>query len=331
MALSVKRMNSKQVDTTFYRYHPRFGFWGIHNIEMDVSFRLRPDVYIRCRHNSEGNRDKPLSPGRMKNPILCLGGSHTWGVGVEQENRYTDVLEQMTGRPVLNLGHCSLGLDQICIVILETAEHYRPSAIIVEQYAWAIHRVLSPYVIGYTRPYFYIDAGGNVKLKKMPSLTRFKTCRKLIGAFYGYRNELREFKAGINLKEDYDPWTDPIFLLWKVSYYDHMYRLVDKILQVMQDFCTQKGIHLLFGLEPIMQQFHRKSPSALIDYDLPQKRLLSVLEKNRVPAVNMLAAMQREHSADDPVIFQDGHMNSKGHLVFAAEVKKAMESRGWIH
>ena len=217
----VKQMHSRHVDTTFYRYDPRFGFWGIPDIEMDVSFRLRPDVYIRCRHNEEGNRDKPCTAARMKSPIICLGGSHTWGVGIEQEDRYTDYLEQMTGRPVLNLGHCSLGLDQICLVILETAERYKPSAVVVEQYPWAIHRVLNTYVNGYTRPYFQLDARGDLKLRKMPALARYKACRRLIGAYYSYLKELREFQAGINLKEGYDPWADPIFLAWKTPYYDY--------------------------------------------------------------------------------------------------------------
>jgi hypothetical protein len=327
---TIKKLNSRHVDTTFYRYDPTFGFWGIPDIERDISFRLRPEVYIRCRHNSEGNRDKPVSPERLKNPIICLGGSHTWGVGIEQEHRYTDVLEATTGRPVLNLGHCSLGLDQICLVILETAERYGPSTIIVEQYPWAIHRVLSPYVIGYTRPYFYLDAGGNLKFRKMPTLARFKGCRRLIGAFYNYRKEFREFLAGINLKEGYDPWTDPIFLFWKIPYFDYMYSLVKKIVGVMQDFCRQKKIHLLFGVEAIMQNFGPGSPSSLIDYDLPRKRLLSVLEKNRVPVVDMLSAMMREHREEDPVIFNDGHMNAKGHRIFAGEIKREMETRGWL-
>jgi hypothetical protein len=327
----VKKMHSRHVDTTFYRYDPKFGFWGIPDMERDVSFRLRPDVYIRCRHNEEGNRDRPCAPSRLKSPIVCLGGSHTWGVGIEQEDRYTDYLEQMTGRPVLNLGHCSLGLDQICLVILDTAERYKPSAIIVEQYPWAIHRVLYAYVNGYTRPYFILDDGGNLKLQKTPVLARYKVCRRLIGSYYSYRKELWEFQAGINLKDGYDPWTDPIFLFWKIPYYDYMYRLVEKITGVMQDFCRQRGIPLLFGLGAIMQQFGRESASALIDYDLPRKRLQSVLENNRVACVDMTEAMMREHRDEDPVIFKDGHMNAKGHRIFAEQIRIGMEKRGWLN
>ena len=164
----------------------------------------------------------------------------------------------------------------------------------------------------------------------MPPLSRFKVCRQIIGSLYTYRKEFQEFKAGINLKESYDPWTDPIFLYWKLPYYEYMYNLVDKILAVIQDFCRQKGTQLIFGLEPIMQQFGRKSPSALIDYDLPRKRLMKILEKNRIAAIDMSAAMMAEHRVDDPVVFNDGHMNEKGHRIFAQELARSMEEKQWL-
>lgn len=328
---SVNKTNFRNVDATFYQYDPTFGFWGIPNVEMDFSFKLRPNVYIHCRHNAKGNRDKTFEAEKIKNPILCLGGSHSWGVGVEQELRYSDVLEKMTGTPVLNLGHCSLGLDQICLVILKKADYYKPSIIIVEQYPWAIHRILSPYVIGYTRPYFYLDSRGNLKLQKVPTLSRFKVCRRIVGSFYTYQKEFKEFQAGIDLKEDYDPWTDPIFLYWKVPYYDYMYNLTDKILSVMQDFCRRKGIRLLFGLGAIMQQFGQKRPSALVDYDLPRKRLIASIEKNGITFVDTTAPMLAAHTAKDPVIFPDGHMNEKGHRIFACEVAKILEKRKWMN
>ncbi|MCG6535782.1 MAG: hypothetical protein L7F78_14050 [Syntrophales bacterium LBB04] len=324
-----KKLTLGAGDAVFYQYDPIFGFWGIPNMERDVRFKGLQDDFIHVRHNNEGNRDKDVT-GINDGSILCLGGSHTWGAGVDQDKRYTEYLEEMTGKRVLNLGHCSLGLDQIFLVMLRKSDYYHPSFIIIEQYPWAIHRILNTYVNGYTRPYFFLDANGNLKLQKMPAFSRFKICRQIIGSFYNYRKEFREFKAGINLKDVYDPWTDPIFLFWKIPYYDYMYNLVDRILGGMQDFCRQKGIQLLFGLEPIMQQFGRKSPSSLIDYDLPRNRLMKILEKNRIATIDMAPAMMSEHSIEDPVVFQDGHMNAKGHRIFAQEIFRSMKERQWL-
>lgn len=325
----IKKITLRQGDVAFYQYDPVIGFWGRPNIERDVYFKNKNHNFVRIRHNPEGNRDKPVT-NKKKGAILCFGGSHTWGAGIDQENRYTEYLEKMTKIPVFNLGHCSLGLDQICLAIINKAERYQPSIIIIEQYPWAIHRVLSTYVNGYCKPYFYMDKLGYLKLQKMPVLSRYKVFRRIIGEYYLYRKEFNEFKAGINLKDGYDPRTDPIFLLWKMPYYDYMYNLVDRILGVVQDFCMQKGIRLLFGLEAIMQQFGCKSPSALIDYELPKKRFMAILEKNRIPAIDISFAMLAEHRVDDPVIFDDGHMNEKGHRIFAQEIVKSMEERQWL-
>lgn len=325
-----KTLTLRTGDAAFYQYDPLLGFWGIPHMERDVCFSGVTDVVTHVRHNNEGNRDKDFTKGKQDGAILCLGGSHTWGVGVDQENRYTEHLEKMIQQPVLNLGHCSLGLDQVCLVILNKAEIYRPSVIIIEQYPWAIHRVLNTFVNGFTRPYFYLNENGDLKLQKMSKLTVFPVCRKMMGAFYTYRKELKEFKAGIDLKDSYDPWTDPIFLYWKANYYDYMYEIVDKIVAVIQDFCRQKGIKLLFGLEPIMQQYGERSRSSLVDYNLPQTRLKAILEKNRIATVDMMEPMVAEHTTETPVIFNDGHMNEKGHGIFAQELSKYMDAMKWF-
>ena len=63
---------------------------------------------------------------------------------------------------VINMGHCSLGLDQITIAIMEKTKKYNPKIIIVEQYTWALHRVITRAVSGYIRPNFYFDVEGNL-------------------------------------------------------------------------------------------------------------------------------------------------------------------------
>jgi hypothetical protein len=330
MSNKIKQIALGTVDTTFYQFDPQLGFWGIPNIERDVTFPQCRDALIRVRHNGEGNRDKTFVAAAPGEGILCTGGSHTWGGGVVQERRFSDVLENRTGIPVYNIGHVSMGLDQICLAIMTKSDFYTPAVIIVEQYPWAIHRILNNYVVGFVRPHFYFDASGRMNLRKVPKLARRKVVRLIMGAFYAYRKELLEYQAGINLKEGYNPRTDPIFLHWKTAYYDFMYRLVDGILAVMRDFCLQRQIHLLFALGAIAQQFGDRSPSALIDYDLPRKKLSLLLEKNRIPYVDMTDPMIYEHTPEDPVIFPDGHINIKGNEIFARTLHDKLGELGWL-
>ena len=328
------RSRSKKIvittqDKTFYRFDRITGFWGKPNIEREVFFKNHK-VTIRVRHNSEGNRDMPFSPDLHNHTILCFGGSHTWGGAVDQEERYTDRLTAKTNRRFVNMGHCSLGLDQICLAILTRARFYSPSVIIIEQYPWAIHRILNTYVNGHLKPFFYLDSKGELKLQKLSRLARSKFYRKVIGTFHSYKKELQEFRGGIDLKNDYDPRTDPIFLYWKGHYYDYMYSLAGRLMNVIQGHCAQQNYKLLFFLGASHQKFGPESGSSLIDYDLPAKRLKRLLEERGIAYVDMAKHLIEEHSPEDPTIHYDGHINAKGHGIVARVLERELEKREWI-
>ena len=315
-------------DTTFYQFDPLLGFWGVPNIEREIE---NLGTTITIRHNDYGNRDYPFDPSKKEKTILCLGGSHSWGAGIELNQLYTSRLAEQTGKRGLHLGQCSLGMDQICVLILEKAKFYNPTTIIIEQYPWALHRILSTYVNGYVKPYFYLDADKKLQLTKVPKLMRFPFFRRILGSFHSYRKELQEFKGGIDLKSDYNPANDPVYLYWKLQYYEYMYLLADKILNVLRDFCRQNNIKLLFALGTVLQQFGPQSKSKLVDYELPKKKLIMLLDKHQIPYVDTSTDMLGEHSTQDPVIFSDGHINAKGHSVFAKVLQKDLQARGWIN
>lgn len=317
-------------DTTFYQFDNQLGFWGVPDLESVVCFQQCPELPVRVKHNSDGNRDNNVSLSPGEKTIICFGGSHTWGGGVEQDLRYTNVLAEATGEKVVNMGHCSLGLDQVCLSILQKSQKYNPKIIIIEQYPWAVHRILNNYVNGYVRPHFYLDSNGDLKLNKISSLAGIGFFRRIIGSYYSFRKEFNEYKSGIDLKNNYDPQTDPIFLLWKTRHYDYMYNLLDKILAVIKDHCRKNNIKLLFGLGAIHQQFGPASKSSLVDYELPRDRFIKLLENNKIAYVDMTETMLKEHSEDSPVIFNDGHINAKGHKVFSEVLYKELLKLNWL-
>ncbi len=323
-----KHSMADNADASFYQFDADMGFWGIPNMERDVSFQQRRGEFVLVSHNEEGNRDDSFVAGRDRADVLCFGGSHTWGGGVRAEDRYSNQLQRLLGRRVANLGHCSLGLDQVCLALLQRSERYAPKTVIIEQYPWALHRVLNTHVNGYVKPQFWVDGAGKLQLRKVPQAARYPLTRKLIGSLHGYRKEIQEHMAGINLKSAYDPKADPIFLMWKASYYQHMYALVDKLLVVMRDYCRERNITLIVSVGAIVQQFGPPSASALIDFDLPRQRFVALLEKNGISYVDMVPHMLAAHTEADPVIFSDGHINEKGNLVFAETFYREMQARG---
>lgn len=317
-------------DTTFYQFDPQIGFWGVPLIESHVTYDMQPDSPVFASHNSAGNRDVEIELGLKEKTIICLGGSHTWGAGVDQELRYTEILAKKTCRKVINMGHCSLGLDQVCLAMLQKSAQYKPEIIVVEQYPWAVHRILNNYVNGYVKPYFYLNSSADLALQKVPLLAKYKFFRQMIGSYYSFRKEFREYQLGLNIKQNYNPIFDPIFLYWKARQYDSMYALLDKILVVMRDYCKQLDIKLMFALGAIQQQFGTKSCTQLVDYDLPRKRLIELLIKNKMTYVDMTDAMISAHTQLDPVIFPDGHINNRGHSIFSQVLYESLLSKGWI-
>lgn len=318
-------------DTTFYQFDAQMGFWGIPNMEKVVSFQQRPEVPVFVKHNSDGNRDEEIILSANEKSIVCFGGSHTWGGAVDQEARYTNRLSEILNRKVVNMGHCSLGLDQVCLSVLQKSSKYNPEIIVIEQYPWAVHRVLNNYVNGYVRPHFVVDNKGKLQLQKVSSFAKIPLFRNIIGNFFAFRKEFTEFKAGINLKNTAGgTFVDPIFVSWKTRHYDYMYDIIDKILVVIRDYCFQHKIKLLFGLGAIQQQFGPESKSELIDYTLPRKRLIELLEKNKINYVDMTEPMLKEHTVDTPVIYEDGHINAKGHDLFANKLHKEFIKLNWV-
>jgi hypothetical protein len=332
---SLKRPADKvityEAEMPIFQFDPLTGFGGAPNLERDVAFEGASGPLVRVRLNDQGDRDEPfeVKPG-VKN-IVCYGGSHTWGAYVDQDKRYTDLLDRrLSGFRCVNLGMGSFGLDQICLSILERSRRYSPSVVAIEQYPWAVHRVLNSYVQGYVKPSFYIDASGALKLRKVPALARYKSYRRIDGAYRLYKKELAEFKGGIDIKTQYDPFADPIFLLWKTAFYEQMYLLIEKILCVIKDHCTQNRYRLIFLIIAYSQQFGHDSGSGLIDYELPAKRFKAILDKLRIEYVDTAPSLVRSHSIADPVIMPDGHTNPRGHAVIADLLEEGMRSRGWL-
>ena len=318
-----KRKSPKDVGVVCYAFDSQMGFWGVPNLDISLNFG-------RVKHDEDGNRNFEVQAKQTEKNILCYGGSHTWGGGVPQELRYTDLLGKKLKRKVINIGHCSFGLDQVCLAILNRSAKYRPEIIVIEQYPWAVHRILNNYVNGYVKPYFYLDPNKKIKLKEVPLLAKYKFFRSLIGQYYAFRKEIREFDLGMNIKHDYDPTLDPIFLYWKTKQYAGMYELLDQILSIIAGYCKKNEIKLIFALGAINQQFGLKSQSNLIDYELPKKRLIDLLNKNKISYLDMTNAMISEHSISAPVIFNDGHINIKGHKVFSDTLAKDMVKRRWV-
>lgn len=87
----------KQPDEVYrIRYPPDFDFQVREHPDFSFSIRTRSLGFPRMRFRDDGI-DPPVYG-------VVVGDSHTWGFGVEQEETFTELLEEWTSRDFVNLG-----------------------------------------------------------------------------------------------------------------------------------------------------------------------------------------------------------------------------------
>ena len=83
--------NHTNVAVQLYEYDSFIGFWGARNREKLVYGQYR-DEPIHVYHNSDGLRDDEHLEIGTQGSVVVIGGSHTWGGGIDKEARYSDRL-----------------------------------------------------------------------------------------------------------------------------------------------------------------------------------------------------------------------------------------------
>ena len=312
----------KDGDNTFYHFDKDTGFWGIPSIQHSITYPVAPNKIFKIKHNSLGNRDEELTKNNYKKTIIFMGGSHTWGAAVEQSKRYTDILKTQIPYNIINMGHCSLGLDQIYVAFKTKALSLKPNILVIEQYPWSIHRIINTYVNGFCRPFFSLDKDNKLTFNKVPKMAYIKFIRKIFGGYHDFKKEFLEYKTNLSIKNNYNPEIDPIFLLWHTRYYDYVYNLAEQIVKKIKKLCQLNKIKLLFLIGTVNQQLRYKSKTSLIDYDLPRKRFLEILNKNKIEYLDTLKTMLDNNKSSAPVAYDDGHINEKGNFIFYSLLKE---------
>jgi len=117
----------------FVEYDPLLGWRNKANTQGMLRI---PEYVSNVKINSKGIRDEEheYAKGSGIFRILVFGDSMTWGFGVEAEERYTDVLENMLNNnfEVINMGTCGYGTDQEYLLLNEDGIKYNPDLVIFD-------------------------------------------------------------------------------------------------------------------------------------------------------------------------------------------------------
>ena len=184
---------------SFISFHPKYGYWGTPNFQKAIYFaEYSKEIYIS--HDQFGNRkitNNSYEPTTQPT-ILFLGGSHTWGAGLENHQTYPALIQKKSLYNCLNFGQISVGLDQMIMVLVDQIRKVQPKHVVIELHPWVIHRVLRKSAIGYPKPYFKIEEN-NISLKNISKLNHLKLFRKFSSEYATFEKALEEYAAEIDV------------------------------------------------------------------------------------------------------------------------------------
>ena len=120
-------------------------------------------------HNHEGFRDREHGP-KTKPRILFLGDSLVWGYDADQEERFTEKLqEKLPDIEILNFGISGYGTDQELLLLEKEYDRYQPDLVFLIVSPNDRRDNSSNISYGFGKPYF-IKENGKLSLRGVPVL-----------------------------------------------------------------------------------------------------------------------------------------------------------------
>ena len=327
--LAMSRPDSR----TIWRYRPNLGF----------SYKA-PEFEMQVRTNEDGLRGGSVAGPGDAPTVLFIGDSFTFGWGVSEEQRYSEVLGRMLTQAspaatvrIVNAGHWMYAFDQQLILMKELIARYRPQVVVQDIY-WPYIRFLYGHrltraadgtLLSVEDSRIDVDARGVVRFRS-DLLERPPFGSELVGlgarALFG--RDLHDRAADwLSYLRPGDQNAD----LWARTE-----MLIDQAVRTTRDshvayvpIIVPASIELPGGNWSNVG-WTAKSPPADVDVALPGARLAGLFAQRGVEAVVLAAPMQKalgEGASSRFYYPQDGHWNAVGHAV-AGKILAPVVARG---
>jgi lysophospholipase L1-like esterase len=269
-----------------------------------------PEFRTTVRHNSWGFRGPEIAlekpSGRCR--VLVLGDSFAYGVGVENDETFSAVLEQMEPRlQVLNAGVNGYGTAQELLFLVEKGTDFSPDLVIVS-FFW------NDVANSYKRP-FAQEAPQRFASTKHRAYLRHSYAYR----FLSDRLKLLRYEAKVAFgvpveesellrQEEVEPaWNLEFALLGEI---DRVARLhgARTLVAVIPEQVQVQPDQQVMGLRPE-------------DYAV-QNRLVRFGHASEVPILDLLPALQETYQRDSVALYysRDRHLRANGHRIVARRI-----------
>jgi hypothetical protein len=318
-------MPGREERVKFWVYDDLLGWAHMPNQHAQFNHR---EFSVEVSINSHGFRDAEYSIERTaKKRMLVLGDSFGWGFGVEQQERFSEIIENAHDDwEVINASVSGYGTDQLYLSLKRQGLKFKPDAVMLLFYENDFENNIAPAQYWYSKPVFTVE-DGELQLHNVPvpkqtigqRLDQFLLGKTYLGrTFYraiGYpkkylksfvKNGLEFFGARISnyspslsdrLQSDHDNGE---------SGQKKMIEVTKQLIINMNDLCKREGSVLI--LVSIPMEIEKRDV------------LQSVAEAQGIP---ILFLDETFEAATTPTTFaHDAHWNAEGHKIAAGAIEE---------
>ena len=319
-----------------------------------------PEFTISLRSNREGFREnEPVYLG--KTGIAFLGDSYTWGTGVEEEERFSNLLARKLGIPVGNYGLCTSGTINELAVYDDFVRYREPGRVILVFYPNDLEN--NSWYLGYLGP----ENTGNrdaletilVQLRQVPlswpdeknllvpqaGFSAFITfIENRFSALFPDKPETVEARLPSGKKVIIDKnilignsnwagalinYTFPLRKLWEMT---------GTLLAILRDRIADRGQELIVVYLPYQEaiqpgdwelrkkRFRLSVPDRLLDFDRPRRELQEICRSLGLKMIDLTPGLREEfaHSKKRLYYLYDAHLTRAGHRKVAEILGEAL-------
>lgn len=303
---------------------------------------------IPFRTNSLGWRDKEysLAPAASHSRIAVFGDGFTWGLHVQDNDVYTEILESLLPQTeVINLGVPGFAIGQEIDYFKRAALPYHPDTVLlafsVDNIYTADGKLIQKDLDRTTQP-----VNTSPQETAAPSGNPILAMKQVLqerSAFYRWgRGQLTTNRTLVNLLsqaglreplggvESLPPSLQPVLKQPPASITALMTLVETRLLELHRLLADQE-IRLIIVLVPSKSSVDRHAFDEAValtrlrddefDLDQPYRRLEEFAARHRIELVNPLSRFRAAHTTDNPLyLAHDKHFSAKGHAVFAQEL-----------
>jgi len=289
----------------FWRYDELLGWSHTPNQHGCVNHR---DFSVEVTINSHGLRDSEYTLDRKdKKRMLILGDSFGWGFGVEQSERFSEVIE--SAHPdweIINASVSGYGTDQQFLYLRERGMAFKADAVLLLFCDNDLTNNLDDEQYWHNKPYFTLD-NNNLQLQNTPvpkATLKQRIDRTLLGRTYlgkGIYFTIRKISRFISVSSRDKTRSDTR----QTSGQEIQYEMTFHLLKAIDTLCREHNTRFIIVNIPM---------------DAEKRLFLQELsDKEHIPHLSLQSTFEKTGS--EVTFPHDPHWNARGHAVAAGVIE----------